>query len=120
MPLLFTESSQGGILHLDNFRHREWVPAIEAAGIERPARIYDIRYTFASNALAAGISLFELAKIMGTSVKMIERHYGVPARWLGGQHRRSPCGLRTFGYYFGRRARRMKPQKAAICRHLRL
>lgn len=32
--------------------------------------------TFASNALAAGISVFELARIMGTSVMMIERHYG--------------------------------------------
>jgi hypothetical protein len=30
----------------------------------------------ASNALAAGISVFELARIMGTSVAMIERHYG--------------------------------------------
>ena len=31
---------------------------------------------FASQALAAGVSLFELARIMGTSVRMIERHYG--------------------------------------------
>jgi hypothetical protein len=29
-----------------------------------------------SAALAAGISAFELARIMGTSVHMIERHYG--------------------------------------------
>jgi hypothetical protein len=42
----------------------------------RPARIYDLRSTFASNALAAGISVFELARVMGTSVAMIERHYG--------------------------------------------
>ena len=27
-------------------------------------------------ALAAGVSVFELARIMGTSVRMIERHYG--------------------------------------------
>ena len=32
--------------------------------------------TFASNALAAGVTVFELARIMGTSVRMIERHYG--------------------------------------------
>jgi hypothetical protein len=31
---------------------------------------------FASNALAAGVSVFELASVMGTSVAMIERHYG--------------------------------------------
>jgi hypothetical protein len=44
--------------------------------VRRPARIYDLRSTFASNALAAGVSVFELARIMGTSVTMIERVYG--------------------------------------------
>jgi hypothetical protein len=58
------------------FRRREWGPAIEAAGISKPARIYDLRSTFASNALADGVSVFHLARIMGTSVRMIERHYG--------------------------------------------
>ena len=57
-------------------RRREWAPAIEAAAIRRPARIYDLRSTLASDALAAGVSVFELARIMGTSVRMIERHYG--------------------------------------------
>jgi hypothetical protein len=41
-----------------------------------PARIYDLRSTFASDALAAGVSVFQLARVMGTSVRMIERHYG--------------------------------------------
>ena len=59
-----------------NFRKREWGPAIESAGVATPARLYDLRSTFASNALAAGITVFELARIMGTSVGMIERHYG--------------------------------------------
>ena len=36
-----------------------------------------MRSTFASNALkVGGVSVFELARIMGTSVRMIERHYG--------------------------------------------
>ena len=48
---------------------------LEAAGIAS-RRIYDLRSTFASNALAAGVTVFELAKIMGSSVRMIERHYG--------------------------------------------
>jgi integrase len=63
-------------LNLDNFRRREWAPAREASGVARPARIYDLRSTFASRALAAGIAPFELARIMGTSVRMIELHYG--------------------------------------------
>jgi hypothetical protein len=36
----------------------------------------DGRSTFASDALAAGVSVFQLARVMGTSVRMIERHYG--------------------------------------------
>ena len=45
-------------------------------GSRSPRRLYDLRSTFASNALAAGITMFELARIMGTSAKMIEPHYG--------------------------------------------
>jgi integrase len=74
-PFVFP-ARRGGPFDLANFRRREWAPAIEASGVLRPARIYDLRSTFASNALAAGISVFELARIMGTSVGMIERHYG--------------------------------------------
>jgi integrase len=65
----------GGLLNVDNFRRREWAPAIDAAGVRKPARIYDLRSTFASDALAAGVSAFELARVMGTSIEMIERHY---------------------------------------------
>ena len=68
--------SRGGPFDLANFRRREWGPAIESAGIAKPARVYDLRSTFASNALAAGITVYELARIMGTSVSMIEAHYG--------------------------------------------
>jgi hypothetical protein len=44
--------------------------------VRTPARIYDLRSTYASNALEAGVSVFKLARIMGTSGRMIERHYG--------------------------------------------
>ena len=74
-PLIFS-APKGGVFNLDNFRRRQWAPAIEASGVRTPARIYDLRSTFASDALAAGVSVFELARVMGTSVRMIERHYG--------------------------------------------
>lgn len=74
-PLIFP-APDGGLLNLDNWRRRAWAPAIEASGTARPARIYDLRSTFASDALAAGVPIFTLARIMGTSVRMIERHYG--------------------------------------------
>jgi integrase len=39
-------------------------------------RIYDLRHTYATMSLAAGVSLFTLARRMGTSVEMIDRTYG--------------------------------------------
>ena len=75
-PLLFP-AVRGGVLNIDNFRRREWGPSIEAAGIAKPARMYDMRSTYASESIAAGIGSDELARVMGTSVAMIEEHYGV-------------------------------------------
>jgi hypothetical protein len=69
-------SNEPGPFDVANFRRRVWAPAIESAGIEKPARIYDLRSTFISNALANGLTVFETARIAGTSVKMIEAHYG--------------------------------------------
>ena len=66
----------GGPLNLDNWRRRTWAPAVEASGIDLPARPYDTRSTYISNAIHAGVPLFELAAHAGTSVRMIERHYG--------------------------------------------
>ena len=65
-----------GPFDVANFRRRVWAPAIDSAGIAKPARIYDLRSTFISNALASGLTVFETARIAGTSVKMIELHYG--------------------------------------------
>jgi len=60
---------------MHNFARRDWHPALEAAGV--PARrVDDLRHSFASNALHAGISLFELSRYMGASVRVIEMHYG--------------------------------------------
>lgn len=60
-----------------------WTTGVGACGgrpSKHPAsvdpRIYDMRSTFASDALAAGVSVFALARLMGTSVGMIERAYG--------------------------------------------
>ena len=68
-------------MNLHNFRSREWIPAVKAAGFVTPdgkaaKRIYDCRHTYATMSLAAGVSLFSLARRMGTSVEMIDRTYG--------------------------------------------
>lgn len=63
------------------WRAREWIPAVKAAGFvtadgKASRRIYDLRHTYATMSLAAGVSLFTLARRMGTSVQMIDRTYG--------------------------------------------
>ena len=77
-PLLFP-APRGGYIGLDVWRTREWYPALESAGIEKRGP-YTLRHTFATEALAAGVSIFELARLMGTSVRMIDRTYGHLAR----------------------------------------
>ncbi len=77
--LLFP-SPRGGHLDLHNFRNRDWKPAQHAAGITPLRRVYDLRHTFATFALRAGISTFDLSRYMGASLTMIDRHYGHLAR----------------------------------------
>jgi integrase len=74
-PYVFAGPKRGPF-DFANFGRRDWHDAIDTAGIAKPARLYDLRSTFASNALARGVTLFELARVMGTSVRMIELHYG--------------------------------------------
>ena len=78
-PLLFS-SVRGGHIDLHNFRNRVWKPAQIAVGITPPRRVYDLRHTFATFALRAGISTFDLSRYMGTSLAMIDRHDGHLAR----------------------------------------
>jgi hypothetical protein len=73
-PFVFAGAKRGPF-DVANFRRREWGPAVEAAGIAKPARVYDLRSTFVSNALAAGLTTFEVARVAGTGVHMIEAHY---------------------------------------------
>lgn len=70
---------RGGHIGLDTWRTRDGYPALDAAGLERRGP-YRLRHTFATEALAAGISIFELARVMGTSVKVIDTTYGHLAR----------------------------------------
>lgn len=74
-PLLFP-AVNGGYFDLHNFRSRDWKPAQQAAGITPSRRVYDLRHTFATFALRAGISIFALSRYMGASLTMIDRHYG--------------------------------------------
>jgi integrase len=58
-------AAQGGRIDINTWRSREWAPALRAAGVEH-RRIYDMRHTFATWSLAAGVGIFTLARRMGT------------------------------------------------------
>jgi integrase len=103
-PVLFPSPNGDGYLDWHNWRARTWEPALRAAGFytcavceevmkpvkgerglrrcepcgtEAPTRQpYAMRHTFASNALAAGLSVFELSRVMGTSVQLLDSTYG--------------------------------------------
>ena len=74
-PLLFP-GERGGYLDIHHFRPYQWRPAQKAAGLKPLRRVYDLRHTFATFALRAGLSTFDLSRYMGASLTMIDRHYG--------------------------------------------
>jgi integrase len=76
-PILFP-APRGGYIDIERFRHREWMPAVRAVGLDH-RRLYDCRHTFATWAIEGGVQLSHLAVIMGTSVVQIEDTY---SRWL--------------------------------------
>jgi integrase len=72
-PLLFP-NSRGGHLDFRNFNRRQWKPVQRAVGIEPLRNLYDLRHTYATFALR--VAVFALSRFMGTSIAMIDLHYG--------------------------------------------
>ena len=73
-PRLLFPGARGGHLNLHQWRADE-SPGVKAAGLEHRSP-YALRHTFATFAIAAGVSLFELARFIGTSVEQIDKTYG--------------------------------------------
>jgi integrase len=65
----------GDHFRLDTFYLRHWRPALRAAGVEKRG-VYACRHTFAAWSIAAGVQLFYLSRIMGTSLTQIDATYG--------------------------------------------
>jgi hypothetical protein len=74
-PLLFP-NARGGYLDFRNFNRRHWKPVQKGVGIEPLRDLYDLRHTYATFALRAGVPVFALSRFMGTSIAMIDLHYG--------------------------------------------
>jgi hypothetical protein len=62
------------------FGRRHWRTAQIAAGIEPIRELYDLRHTYATFALRARVPVFAVSRFIGSSVAMIDRHYGHLAR----------------------------------------
>ena len=72
--LLFP-GARGGHLNLNEWRRDEWTPAVRAAGLKHRTP-YALPHTFATFSIAAGVGLFDLSRLMGTSVHQIDKTYG--------------------------------------------
>jgi integrase len=74
--LLFP-SRRGKYINIDNWRRRVWKVTIERTEYAgRGLTIYSLRHSWISWMIARGIPTLEVARLAGTSVKMIEEHYG--------------------------------------------
>ena len=81
MPLredssLLFPNTRGGHLDFRNFNRRHWKPVQKELGMEPLRDLYDLRHTYATYALRAGVPVFALSRFMGTSIAMIDLHYG--------------------------------------------
>src|SRR5438874_5349888 len=74
-PILFP-NMRGGRIDFRILGRKHWRPAQVKAGIDPVRGLYDLRHTYATFALRAGVPVFAVSRFMGTSIAMIDRHYG--------------------------------------------
>lgn len=75
--LVFT-AAEGGPLDSGNLRHRQFAPALAAAGIA-PARLHDLRHSYASWLVQAGVPLQAVGDLLGhasLATTMRYAHFG--------------------------------------------
>jgi hypothetical protein len=82
-PDTFVFTTPTGLpLDTDRFVELRWHRALRATGI-RPRKFYGTRHTFISVALSRGCNPKWVAKYCGTSLEMLDKHYG---DWMGDDH----------------------------------
>jgi len=72
---LVFKNSQGRAINEDKWRKKYWYRALRACNV-RPRKFYATRHAFISVGLSQGLNIKWLAEYCGTSVAMIEKHYG--------------------------------------------
>jgi integrase len=74
-PILFP-NGRGGRIDFQIFGRKHWRPVQIKAGIEPVRGLYDLRHTYATFALRAGVPVFAVSRFIGSSIAMIDLHYG--------------------------------------------
>jgi integrase len=74
-PILFP-NARGGRIDFRVFGRRHLRPAQLAARIDPIRGLYDLRHIYATFALRAGVPVFAVSRFIGSSIAMIDRHYG--------------------------------------------
>src|SRR5207249_196786 len=69
------KNQEGNPIREDKWRGKYWYRALRACGM-RARKFYTTRHTFISDALSHGLNIKWVAEYCGTSVAMIEKHYG--------------------------------------------
>lgn len=76
LPGAFLHLKDSGKPWLKSHQHQPMREAIKAAKLPRDTTFYALRHTHVSRALLAGVNAQVVAENCGTSVRMIEKHYG--------------------------------------------
>lgn len=71
---LVVPGPEGGPMHGQNFGRRDWSSAVNAAGIG-PTRLHDLRHTYASWLVQAGIPLQEVQRLLGHKSILTTQRY---------------------------------------------
>ncbi|WAS04824.1 DUF3596 domain-containing protein [Gloeomargaritales cyanobacterium VI4D9] len=74
-------SPTGRIIDWTNFRARAWVTVLKSVGV-RYRKVYQARHTFITEALRRGLSVQDVAKLVGNSPQVIYAHYAGASREL--------------------------------------
>ena len=76
LPLAYLFTRNGG----QKWQHSGWDElvrdAADKAGLPKGTCLYVLRHSWITEAIAGGLSILEVARMTGTSVMMIEKHYG--------------------------------------------
>ena len=74
------KNQEGQLLNFHTWRAGIWYRILRGTGV-RERKPYSTRHTFISAGLSNGVNIKWLAEYCGTSVTMIEKHYG---KYIGG------------------------------------